>query len=255
MAETKDKSFDYLDDFSMKGFEDINSDTMSIPFLKIAQSLNPELNSRKPEYIKGLQVGQFFNSVTGAIYGEELNINIIHFEHLYTEWKPNRGGFVDRMTPEQAFDKAVDKTFGKWKTAEGNDLQENYSYFVLVEGHEQDGILVMSLASSAIKNAKKLNKLITSQMFKDGSRMAPHHQVYKVSTLFMSNDQGDWYVPNFEFIHVVGKETFLKATEERKMIPERTVDYGMLESSNSQRQISDGSSAKYDDASSEELPY
>lgn len=250
----KTEDFSYLDDFSMKGFEDISAETIAIPFLKLAQSLSPELNTRKPEYIEGLQPGDFFNSVTHEVYGDNLTINILHFEHLYTEWKPNRGGFVDRWTPEEAFDQAVDRTFGAWKTKEGNDLQENYAYFVVIIDHENDGILVESLASSAIKEARKLNKTLISQMFSDGGKMAPHHQVYQMSNQFMSNEQGDWFVPSFEFAGVVGKETFLKAAEERKLIPEKTVDYAQLDSSGntSTRKIT----GKVEEAAEDEnLPY
>lgn len=227
----------YLDDFSMKGFEDISSETIAIPFLKLAQSLSPELNTRKPEYIEGLQPGDFFNSVTHEVYGDALKVNILHFEHLYTEWKPNRGGFVARWTPEEAFDLAVDRTFGAWKTKEGNDLQENYAYFIIIVGHENDGILVETLASSAIKEARKLNKMLISQMFNDGGKMAPHHQIYEMTNQFMSNDSGDWFVPGFTFAGVVQKETFIKAAEERLLIPDKTVDYGQLDGGTGTRKI------------------
>jgi len=237
----------YLDGFSMKGFEDINSETIAIPFLKLAQSLSPELNSRKPEFIQGLQPGDFFNSVTHEVYGDDIVLNIIHFEHLYTEWKPSRGGFVDRWTPEEAFERAVDRTFGAWKTKEGNDLQENYAYFIVIVGHENDGILIQTLASSGIKEARKLNKKLISQMFSDGGKMAPHHQIYKMTNQFMSNEQGDWFVPTFNFAGVIGKATFLKASEERKLLPEKTVDYSQLENGGGQKKIAGTGTVAEDD--------
>ena len=77
-----------------EGFEDIDSSTIAIPFLRIAQQLSPQLNERKPEYIPGLAHGDFFNSVTKDVYGKEMEIVVAKFEHVYVEWLPDRGGLV-----------------------------------------------------------------------------------------------------------------------------------------------------------------
>lgn len=247
----KQKQADYLkEEKDVKGFEDINMETMAVPFVKVLQLLSPELNARKPEYIKDAEVGDFVNNVTGTNYGKEIEVVIMSFERIYTEWKPNRGGFVGRHTPEHAADIAEDMTFGKWKTAEGNILSENYVYFVVVIGHEDEGVSVLSLSSTQIKEAKKLNKLLVTRRFEDGGKIIPWHQTYKVMSEFQSNDQGEWYGVKFEFSGIVDKNLYFKVKEERNLIGEKKVDYSQLEDHSSEK-----SSSSSDNNSEESSPY
>lgn len=170
---------------TMEGFEDLTAQTMSIPFIKLAQALTPETNKNKDVYIEGLENGMFFNSSTKEILGEVFQFVILKFERLYIEWLPNRGGFAGYHSPENAERLAVDKTFGKWTTEEGNSLQEYYTYFGLIIGHEKEGVVILSLASSAIKQAKNLNRLMTTHIMDNGQRAKPYYLVWNVKAMHM----------------------------------------------------------------------
>jgi len=54
---------------SLEGFEDISTQTMAIPFIRVLQTLSPQLNKKKPEYVEEAQEGMFFNTVTKKVYG------------------------------------------------------------------------------------------------------------------------------------------------------------------------------------------
>jgi len=231
------KTMDFINEAenTMEGFEDVNSQTMAIPFIKLAQDLTPQVKKTKPEYIEGLDVGQFFNSVTGDIYGSTFDVIIVKFERIYIEWLPDRGGFVGYHSPEVAESMAQDHTFGKWKTADGNDLVEYYAYYVLISGREEEGPLIMSLTSTAIKTAKMLNRMMTTHMMDMGDgkprmRAKPYYLVYTVEAVAMSKGPNDFYGYKFVFKDYITKTQDLLITTERKALPAKTVDYALLES-------------------------
>ena len=212
-----------------KGFEQISRDTMSIPFLRILQKLSPQLDKQKPEYIEGAEEGQFFNNITRTVYGNKLRIIVGSFEQIYIEWRPNRGGFVGYHSVEHAEAIAADKTFGKWTTEDGNLLQENYVYMVLIEGHEDEGVCVLSLASSMIKEARAWNRLMTTHVMPDGKKALPYYLVWDVTTDYAKNDKGTWYKPKIIFAGYVNQNQYTKVKGERLALPSRTVDYKQLD--------------------------
>jgi hypothetical protein len=153
---------------------------------------------------------------------------VLKFEHVYIEWLPDRKGFVSYHSPENAERLAVDKTFGKWMTEDGNHLSENYAYICMIIGHEEEGVCVMSFASSAIKMAREWNRLMTTHVMENGKRAKPYYLVWDLDTNYMENDQGAWYSPSVSYFGYIGPEQYALTTKERKALPNRSVDYEMI---------------------------
>lgn len=214
---------------SFEGFEEVTTQTMSIPFVKLAQQLTPHANKKKPEYIDGLEEGMFFMTPGDILLGEEFNFIILKFERVYIEWLADRGGFVGYHTPENAANIATDKTFGKWKTAEGNDLQEYYTYYGLIEGREHEGPVIMSLTSTAIKTAKDLNRIMTTHIMDDGNKAMPYYLVFTVEANHIEKGANDWYVPKFRFDHYINEKQYEIVTGDRKALPNQQVDFALIE--------------------------
>lgn len=214
---------------NMEGFEDINGKTMSIPFIRILQKLSPQLDKQKPEFVMGAEEGHFFNTVTKQDLGDSINIIVLKFEHVYIEWRPNRGGFVSYHSEDNAARIAVDTTFGAWKTKDGNELQENYAYLVLVEGHEAEGPAVLSLSSSAIKMAKNWNRLMVTHVMENGKKAMPYYLVWNLSTEYQKNDKGTWYAPAVKFVRYIDEQQYSITTKERLALPARRIDYAQIE--------------------------
>ena len=243
MAKTNKEKLDFIDEAkdTMEGFEEVNAQTMAIPFLKLAQDLTPQTKKLKLEYIEGLEVGQFFNSVTGEIYGTHIEIIILKFERIYIEWLPSRGGFVGYHSPENAERLADDLTFGKWKTREGNDLVEYYAYYILVSGDEEDGPIIMSLASTAIKTAKALNRMMTTHALtkENGTpildangkqkRARPYYLVYNVDAVPQTKGANDFFGYKFVFKDYITEEQDKLISKERDTLPNKTVDYALID--------------------------
>jgi len=214
---------------TLEGFEDINAQTMAIPFLKLAQDLTPQTKKTKDSYIEGLDPGMFFNSATNENFGDRLQFIILKFERVYIEWQPNRGGFVGYHSPANAERLAVEKEFGKWKTEEGNDLQEYYTYYGLIVGREQEGPVILSLTSSAIKTAKQLNRLMATHIMDNGQRARPYYLVWDVEAEHKEKNENDWFVPKFKFAGYINEMQYEIVAEDRKALPDKPVDYAQLE--------------------------
>jgi len=228
MADEKLKFIHAAED-ALDGFEGINASTVAIPFLKLAQELSPEVKVQKDAYIKDLKLGEFFNSTTKQIYGASFNFIVLKFERIYIEWKPNRGGFVEMHTPENAERIAADKTFGKWKTGAGNDLTEYYTYFGIIEGHEHEGVIVYSMSSTGIKVAKEWNKIMTTHYIDGNKRAMPYYLVFNISSKLKTSGQNEWYTPVIKFDHYINEEQYALITGERKALPNRSADYAQIE--------------------------
>lgn len=228
----KAKEFGFNFDTSkdnLAGFEQMDGNVMAIPFIRIAQKLSPELDKNDVKYIAGLEEGQFFNTTTREIYGAELNAIVLKFEHIYIEWKPDRGGFVNYHSPENAEQLAISKEFGKWETEDGNLLQENYVYMLLVAGHEHEGPVVLSLASSAIKQAKSWNRLMMTHVMDNGQRAMPYYLVWQIKAEYQKNDKGTWYSPMPRFLSYINEVQYKLTTNERLALPSKKVDYAQIE--------------------------
>jgi len=214
---------------TLEGFEQVRTDTMAIPFIRLLQTLSPQLDKTEASHIPGAEKGMWFNTLTKELYGEEFKCIVLKFERIYIEWKPNRGGFVSYHSVENAEQIAVDRTFGKWKTLDGNDLQENYVYMILIAGHEKEGPCVLSLSSSGIKAAKEWNRLMMMNIMPNGQRAKPYYMIWNVKAVAQKNDQGSWYAPKMSFVDYINADQYALAKTERLALPSRQVDYTQLE--------------------------
>lgn len=228
----EDLSFLDTKNDNAKGFEQIDNSTMSVPFLRIAQALSPQLKSNKPEYIAGLEQGHMFNTVSKEVYGQSMKLIVIAFEHMYTEWKPNRGGFVGAHTVENAMKigmETVEEGRRKFKTKDGNDLTEQYTFIVLNADAVSEGPMVLSLTSSNIGVAKGWNRNLISKKLPNGEKALPFYSIWDISTIEASNDQGDWYKINVDWAGWVNKDQYAVTRDEKKLLPDRTVDYAQID--------------------------
>jgi nucleoside diphosphate kinase len=231
-------TFDPAD--TMAGFEQMDSSTKSVPFLRIVQSLSPQRKSDRAEFIPGIEEGMLFNTLTKQIVEKPVRCIVLNYEHVYIEWKPARQGFVTYHSIENAKRIAVDPTkFGKWYvkgTGDGvkeetmNVLQENYVYALILEGYEAEGPIVFSLSSSMLKSARNWNRLMTTHILTDGSLAKPYYLIWNLDTEHVKKDMNDWFVPAITFDRVISDEKmYLNVKQERLALPDKRIDYAQIE--------------------------
>lgn len=75
---------------SREGKEGVEQGDLLIPRLKLAQAMTNEMKKSNENYNPDLEEGQFFNSVTGEIYGADVAVIPLHFFNEYIEFDENR---------------------------------------------------------------------------------------------------------------------------------------------------------------------
>lgn len=187
------------------GLEAMTVEDFAIPRIGIIQSLSPQRNKQKPEFIEGCSEGQIFESVTKKLWdgGEGIHVVPVKFNRSYIEWKPRgegAGGIVKNHGADRtAFDNArVDEKGKRW-TPEGNTIQLHAEYFVLVMAPNKPPIrAIISFSGTFLRQAKAWNNLIAESKLlgKDGKYIdtPAFFNVYQLKTTPVSNAKGSWFV-------------------------------------------------------------
>lgn len=198
--------------------EAMGKDDMSIPFLQILQQLSPQCTKGKPEFIKGAEPSDLFNTVTQQLIKtrddddnpvEATRILPIFYKRSFIEWVPRSkgGGIVKEYSVEEGLSivtKRNDQNLdiiqeGSPLGTPGNQLNDTHTHFafqILPDGTWTPVILTMS--STQIKPSKDLNNLVSNVKLPDGRKAPRYFGIYSVTTQQRTNDQGSWYIWKFE---------------------------------------------------------
>jgi hypothetical protein len=194
------------------GSENVDQSDLLIPRLAIAQDgMSPQLKKNNEAYIRGLEAGQLFNSVSGEIYGTSVVVVPLFFFKQYIEFVPmNQGGGVVQMFDSKDAVPADKLAFGK--DANGGSIPpvvtefKNRMSLIIQEGRKPSPIVV-SFKSSGLKAAKKWNSLIMS------TNLPAFARAYKLTSVLKTKGQQTWYVLNIEPLEFVPAEFFAQAQQ------------------------------------------
>lgn len=177
------------------GFENVDRESLSIPFLKIAQNNSTQVNEDDPSYIKGLKPGYFFNSMLSKNYGKKLKVILLDYYRLYIEWGASLGEFIGAYFPEE-FEKMK-----KNLTQDGvryyrneNQIMDTRNFFILLPDFIEDGIMIFPLKSTSIKYVRKWLSKATIIKIPNTTQQAPlFSRVWEITTTQVQNEKGRWY--------------------------------------------------------------
>jgi len=164
------------------GTEHITSDDVMMPRLGLAQAISNEVNKQHADFIDNLGVGDFWNTVSGKVYGGgplTFSVLVAHPPRA-VEFAAlsDGGGIIDSNVP--LTDPRL--AFGD----DGSPPQATKFYDYVLWLHESNEMIAMSLARSAIKAAKSLNGLIRM-------RTAPiFFGRYTVNSVQKTSSQGNY---------------------------------------------------------------
>lgn len=182
------------------GFQGVDRDSFSIPFLTLLQKTSPQLDpDNQAKYVEGAKVGDYMNSVTGKNYGGNPTIIPCAFQRIMNEWVPRDqgGGFKGTHSPSDPIVLSGKRDErGKFKIANGNELSDTRNHFCLVV--DEDGSVdpvVFSLTSTQIKKSK--NWMTEMQQIKIAGAKGLFNpptfsHFYHLSSVPESNDFGNW---------------------------------------------------------------
>lgn len=181
MAKTGPSEIEAVPDFLKQfkgqqlGNEDTEKQDVTLPVIKICQDLSPYRKKSDPRFIPGLDSGQFFNNVTGRIYGTKIVVVNIKFGKGRMWCKPmNEGGGIicqsqngktgGRLHP----DSCETCPHSQWNRSETEvkpecGLLHNHLCLVgatMEEIIEQTDAAVVSMKSTSLKISKGWNSLL-----------------------------------------------------------------------------------------------
>lgn len=180
------------------GYDSVDNDCITIPFLKIAQSGTEETKKGSSKRIEGLEAGMFFCPATRKVYGESVNLIILRFYRQYIVYdsKETNAKFLGPMSPEH-FRSVIEPYATRERSyhldSEGHRYVDTRNFIVLVAGHYEDGPMLLSLSSTGISPSKKWLTQAQNVRAQDG-RVAPiWANVWNVAAGYFDNDAGSYY--------------------------------------------------------------
>ena len=208
------------------GLENITTEDMQIPFIRIIQALSPQLQKDDPLYIKGAQQGDIFNTVSQELYRETIDDSTslvvvpAFFEKKFLEFqlRSSGGGFVRELAPD---DKDITMT-SRENTTEllpnGNELVRTHQHLVIAKS--ADGTIapsVLDMKKTQLKVSRRWNTLKNSARLPSGALMPIYGTAWRVTTVLEANDQGKWFNYKLDRIHDITPEIENMMLEARNM--------------------------------------
>lgn len=191
------------------GADTMTADDLVIPRIGIVQSLSPQRQKTKPEFIEGAEEGMFYENVSKRLFkGEEGIIVVpIQFDKIYLEWYDRKSGkgqglFKNHGKERLVYDQtAPDDTGRRWTNKdEGRFIAPTAQYFVFLLDPNTGSFTpsLMGFSSVFLKHAKRWNsniKLLRVTDPKTGNMVEPpiFYNSWKITTVPETNQQGSWF--------------------------------------------------------------
>ena len=186
---------------SGKGAEEIKSDDVSTPILKILHQLSPECNSRNAKFVEGAKPGMIYSSSFGKLIdGQEgLDIIVAHTQTRYPEWQEKGDApsapVGTHLTPPA--DAKEEMRGIKYRLSNGNYLEKTMYFYVLALLENEPRRAVITMRSSNLTPARELNNLISNLRMTDdkGSfQPAAYSAIFKLKTVEKSAGDKTWHI-------------------------------------------------------------
>ena len=186
---------------SGKGAEEIKSDDVSTPILKILHQLSPECNSRSAKHVEGAEPGMIYSNSFGQPIDGNKGIEVIvaHTQTRWPEWQEMGDSpsapVGTHLTPPA--DAKEEMRGIKYRLSNGNYIEKTMYFFVIaiIDGAPRKAVITMR--SSNLTPARKLNDLISNLRMTDdkGSfQPAAYSAIFKLKTVEKSAGDKTWHI-------------------------------------------------------------
>jgi hypothetical protein len=183
--------------FEGQGFENVTSQDLIVPRITILQGLSPQVQPKKPEYIKGASVGDLCDVGTNEVFPSPMLFLPVYYSKTYLEWAPRSSGkgLVQIHNDKAILDQTKPDDSNRPILPNGNYISETAQFFGLnlSAGGRRSFI---PLTSTQLKKARRWLSLATSERVvrPDGTSFTPplYYRIYHISTVEEANSKGDW---------------------------------------------------------------
>ncbi len=199
-----------------------NPGKLLTPRIQVASGTSPEMTKADPKYIKGLELGDLFNTVTQEIYGSEIKFvpfkyatNRILFHNKKQDCTSPEGKVDGHLSPLVQDPTTGEFTGGcevceysQWGT--GKPRQDgteqgyactqfhNYAVAVIDKDGESYDLASLSFKNSSQPQAVILNSMIKLRKAKQGGKtreLPMYYGQYKLASITKQGDSGPYFVP------------------------------------------------------------
>lgn len=191
-----------FEQFSGVGLEEVRTEDLAIPFLRILAQLSPQVNKRDGKYVPGAEPGMLFNSVSGELFDGEKGVLVLpcYYNRRYVEWTPREkgGGYVGAYDVDNPIIKRTTRNErGDDVLPNGNLLTNTAQFFVVLLGDEGPQRCLITMTSTQLKKARKWLSIINSQVARGKSGnsyvLPMMANIYRLRTVEERNDKGSWF--------------------------------------------------------------
>ena len=197
-----------IDAHGVIGLEAARPEDFQIPRLQLAQAMSPQLVRSKAEYIPGLMVGQYYNTVTQEIYGDTIKVVPVRYNFSRLLFVDNRlkcqsRNGVDGGSESPTCDVCPHSKWGTGKEGNGTACMEYRNWLVLEAATGQP--MSMSFKSASLVVAKTWATLISGRKIKlPGGTSVPapaFATIYELRSVEKQTPKGTFFIPA---VRVVG---------------------------------------------------
>lgn len=220
-----------LADEAGMGSEGLTQDDLSLPFLRIIQSLSPQLDEQSPSYVEGATEGMLVNTATGATFDsfvkqgakltDDMGVYAVFcsFENQWAEWVPQDagGGLVQMLAPNESPPGRPARQI-RFESEAGNEWVLSHQHFCIVvrPGSDDPEPVMFPLSGTQLKHSKAINTAVVNfKVENNGKKFNPprYAQLFRLWTERESNDKGRWVGLRFEHVGLAPVELYKAAKE------------------------------------------
>ena len=192
---------------AQKGFENVKTESLAPPILKLLQNGSAEAQKRNQNYVEGAEPGMFLNTVTKQLYDGDKGIMVIpcHYKLEYQEWADygTGSGRPENIYPDTSdvLDKTTKGPDGKDRLQNGKYILTVGQHFVINLGTKSSETAMISMSSSQGKVSRKWNSMMKSITLdgEQGPYTPPSFShMYKLSSVLNTGKGNQWYGYNVE---------------------------------------------------------
>ena len=146
------------------GNENVTSDHLQTPRVKLLQQLSNEVDPNHEDYVEGAMPGDFYNTVTNSLLGRALYIINLLFKEEFVVWrKLNKGGGLKGTFP--SYKEATDFLTAENLLVADHDVVQTQSHTLLMKDPNTGEFVrtpfLMDFASSKLRVSREWNTQIT----------------------------------------------------------------------------------------------
>ena len=185
---------------SGKGTEELRSDDVSTPILKILHQLSPECNSRNAKYVEGAKPGMIYSGSFGNLIDGEKGLDIVvaHTQTRFPEWQERGDSAAAPVgTHLEIPTDAVEEKNGRYRLPNGNYVEKTMYFYVIAIVGKEFRKAVIAMRSSNLTPGRELNDLIDNLRMKDAQgsfKPAAFAAVFNLKTVGKNWGDKSWHV-------------------------------------------------------------